>query len=204
MPSKVVRFVFQEKVNYNVLKTFIEDRVALKGKIKTIYTRRCTFLDNGYAYVIFEQECDAEMTVQVLNGVKLDINVIDVALIGPKEQYKRYMTPLNMIGRNHKLSQNINTSSLLKTKSECEGAPVMNNFVYRRDLISRISKIRPKIETTEQKSQIETRPTSNISKIRPSLETTEPKYISGLRHSNLLQNKDWSDLLRRFQDSNWF
>lgn len=206
MPSKVVRFVFQEKVNYNVLKTFIEDRVALKGKIKTVYTRRCTFLDNGYAYVIFEQECDAEMTVQVLNGVKLDNNVIDVALIGPKEQYKHYMGQLNVLSHYRKLSQNRNAASL---KENSAVTPRQRPFAggkisQNRNLFDRrrgsISDTRLGINATIPKLINEKKLTPNISKTRYSVETTEPKSIPGLRHLHVSKKKDLSDLQRRLQN----
>lgn len=91
--SKVVRIVnLREDLTEPELKTVIQQRVRLMGEIKEIYIRQYDGSDRTrtYAYVIFELNSDALRTVHSLHGILIDYKILDLALIGPGQNYTKY------------------------------------------------------------------------------------------------------------------
>lgn len=89
--SKVVRFVnLRDGITENLLEMYIQERVCLSAKIKKIYIGMWRFPKLVYAFVIFYCNSDAVNTVTKLNGTKYNNVVLDVALIGPNEEYVSY------------------------------------------------------------------------------------------------------------------
>lgn len=91
MSSKVVRFVgFPENTTDEWLKMYIQQRVLMEGQIKQIYIRKCDEVDLNFSYVIFESSNDAQQTVTRFNDTLFETKTLDVALIGPGENYNMY------------------------------------------------------------------------------------------------------------------
>lgn len=105
MTSKVVRIVdLPEDFTEAELLMYIQLRVNLNEQVKEIYIKTSTTLNLTYAYVVFETTEDARRTVYAFNGIAFGGKTWDVALIGPKETYKKYEVPqrtaLERVGSN--------------------------------------------------------------------------------------------------------
>lgn len=104
---RVVRFVnLKENQTENMLEMHIKQRVPLTGKIDKIYLRKLKIRKLVYAFVVYELDLDAMNTVEKLNGTVCDDLTLDVALIGPGEQYKLYNEEIYC-----KLNQDTGTTS---------------------------------------------------------------------------------------------
>ncbi|XP_023026862.2 uncharacterized protein [Leptinotarsa decemlineata] len=90
--SKVIRIVNLDKDTTNgELKELLKERVNLRGKIERTHIRTNSRLNLVFAYIIFELQCDAKQSAEILNGAYYKERQLDVAEVTPYGTYKKYL-----------------------------------------------------------------------------------------------------------------
>ncbi|KAG5870887.1 hypothetical protein JTB14_035755 [Gonioctena quinquepunctata] len=87
----VIRIVnLDDETTEDSLKHFIQMLIVPTGLIENLYVRKDDILGIIFAYVVFEHSSDAARALHRLNGYYHNRSKLEVALIDPNLQYKKY------------------------------------------------------------------------------------------------------------------